>query len=559
MPNLPLLNQAEHAFAQALIAWPLKQFIRDWQADPELDMDSWLRSQTELSPMQAEYLQQVAPDVPALADHLKQEASLPEKRIPTIASQQLAAKVFSHADVDASHRLIDASLNVNAHGELTYEHSRYPAKRRIMDDIYALGMEEVFSREEGEKIPFDLLRHLPSIQQREAKWHYALALTNEVNDLGIKHDEDLVVLSRAYAQLATFERGANNPYMAHEYRLRHNPAIHSLHVVGLVNELVERVERKHADILTTPAAREELENIRQLFARAGLVHDMGELRGEKSVAGDRATMTAEELEAFEEERAHLEGSIWEREMHWHADVYALEKEGQLSWLEALDLRKNHNRLIHVEQRMAHVLENMADGPEKQDELDRLQSYYDKYATREEAGFASLERPRQTNLSMTEDWKQEFELAEEISLRGRLIKLIERLQTQQDYLRWNGVASATPMEAMVNGREYEADFKMNYTLDLILGERADDGTRKPNGIVHLMQEETSPVLLALAEETLTMAKECNLVIAANLPTNFPSGVHLRDNLGQTPPQPDSNIAQLVNYFLEMDLGGSRQAA
>lgn len=295
-------------------------------------------------------------------------------------------------------------------------------RRAVIDKIHDIAMLPVYEgntpgqRDEAHK----------SIDEgvRTAKWRYTLSLVNDAYDLGYDY-VDMEIMAPLCAQLATIERGATNPHMPTTHKLRHNPAVHSMHVAGLVNDIFAQVEQDNPDI--SAGDGDTLHEMRRQLMRAALVHDMGELKGELSVASSRSGMTPEQMEAFEHRRGLTETEVFEN---------------------ALTERSEALTKVRWPKEMLH---------------DRKDALLNDYSNAEESGV----------------------------FLGRLHKLIERMQSQQDYLRFEGKDMAPPLKTVPQGQGYHKDFMLGYALEPMEG--LANGVKNKPALAELAEQFENPQL------------------------------------------------------------------
>lgn len=300
-------------------------------------------------------------------------------------------------------------------------------RRAIIDAIQDIGMKPVYEKNTPEERHASERAIAPEV--RTAKWRYILSLVNEGYELG--YDQmDMEVMAPLCARLATVERGADNPHMPTTHKLRHNPAVHSMHVAGLAKDIFDELVLEHEGL----PEETELRDIQTRIMRAALVHDMGELKGELSVAITRQGMSAAEEQTFEHNRGLAEEEIFEAALHGR-----VEKLAKTGW-----------------------------------PADELKGRCDKLLN-------------------------DYSVAESDSFLGRAHKLIERMQTQQDYLRFEG-KDMTPPQSTLLGDKYHKDFMEGYAKKP-MGGKPFASMRERGGAT--MEEapilEKVPSLQELAEE------------------------------------------------------------
>ena len=289
-------------------------------------------------------------------------------------------------------------------------------RRGVLDSLQNISLLPVY---EGNRF-VDREKRLEKIAPEvgEAKWHYMLCLVNETYDLGLD-ETDAAIIAPLLNELSVIERGATNPLMPTTHKLRHNPSIHSLHVAGVIHDIFDKARGLVED---EAAAVAELTAMEKQLQRCALVHDMGELLGELSVASDRTHMTAEQVKAFEAARGLSETQVFMNALH--------NKVGELK----------------AKQWPATVLD-------------------DKY----------------------HQWEHDYEVSEDASaFLGRLHKVCERVQSQQDYLRFEGRDFAPNMRTASGSSKH---FMMNYVQEPLHG--VSRGSKNKPSLDELASEFENP--------------------------------------------------------------------
>lgn len=267
------------------------------------------------------------------------------------------------------------------HSRELYEASRKETQDifALLDKWYALGNEYAINHENS-KNRSRLLSLMP-MDIQYAKWEFMLSLVDSAYGLklcskndgeGAQYDtREMKLLARMLATLSENERGAYNPHMAPAFKLRHNPSIHSLHVVSLLQKVFddagERISREVPQH-ERAAAEEYLATLRHELSFGALVHDMGEMEGEFSEMIRVQSKTPEEREKFEQERNAAEQRVFENNLDFFAKKVGYDDA--------------------------------------------------QWAAKKPAYLTAFELPEQTD-----------------TFRGRLLKVVERVQSQQDYLRF----------------------------------------------------------------------------------------------------------------------------
>lgn len=289
-------------------------------------------------------------------------------------------------------------------------------RRFVFDQIHDIAMLPVYAKNR----PHERAEALAGIDTDvlDAKWRYMLSLANGAYDLGLDY-VDLEILTPLYRQLATIERGATNVRMPTTHKLRHNPSIHSLHVAGLIHEIFGGAQAGQPEAL-----QNEIRSFAKGLMRSALVHDMGELEGELSIAEDRAKMSVDEVKQFEAARGHSEAEVFTN---------------------ALDSRRK--------------------------ELKRLRW------------------PEALLEDKCDDWQQAYERGEAAdTFAGRVHKCLERMQSQQDYLRFDGKDMAPRLSARLQGYEDYRTFFREYALEPFEGQ--SKGNKVSTSLEELAGEEAT---------------------------------------------------------------------
>lgn len=330
-------------------------------------------------------------------------------------------------------------------------------RRAVIDKIWDIGLHDVY---EGHTEAERNAAHLAIDKGvRTAKWGYILALVNDAYDLGYD-GLALQMLAPLCTQLSTVERGATNAYMPTTHKLRHNPAVHSIHVMGLVADVFDGLMSIH------PQHADELGEMRRQLMQCAVVHDMGELRGELSVAIDRKHLSAEAVERIEQARGGSE-----------ADVFAA----------ALKVCESR----------------FAGGFSPQEAANRTQELLHDY-------------------HVAEDTDDKF--------MGRLFKLMERIQSQQDYLRFEGKDMAPKLSArMLQSAGYQ-QFMVNYALSPRDG--TSRGIKTKASLDELAERYESPELASLVLGSVdarldVLQQEIEKATALSVEESTKEGQHVAD--------------------------------
>lgn len=268
-----------------------------------------------------------------------------------------------------------------------------------LDAVYELGQKFAIEQPDRDSRAHELAKIPHNI--RLAKWRFMLTLADAAYGIDIGHlggdsidPSHLSLLSELLARLSDNERGADSDIMPQTHKYRHNPAIHSLHVVALADKIFQQVAEEISKgalkrISGKDAALAKLKTMRAKIFLAALVHDMGEIDGELSQAAER--------EATREQ---------------------FEKEGRAEQFEQFekDLEEARGRFEH----------------------DTFTRYLD--SSMEKIGHVPAERATMRSL-----YCEAFDLPEKTdTFLGRFFKTLERTQSQQDYLRFQGLSGAPPL-------------------------------------------------------------------------------------------------------------------
>ncbi len=308
---------------------------------------------------------------------------------------------------------------------LHYDASRGETKRRYepMDYWYAIGNEHAISLRNSEDRAYQLALIPKPVQ--DAKWEFILALADSAYhiftppnhtspmqaDKFISPNAEHKVIAQLLSRLSINERGATNPTMGEAYKLRHNPAIHSLHTVALIDKIFHHawqdIAFKHPRESQQTKYREQWVTLRQHAMIMALVHDMGEIDGELSCGNDRSLLPSEQREVFNKERKADE----EKTFFWHLNDV----------LKMVDI--------------------------KPDKKSSLCAYLG-------AAFHEIEK-KDTFIS-------------------HVVKVLEQMQSQQDYLRFEGKDNATKLQDTV---EDDKKFSMNYVSLVLRGANFDEPENK----------------------------------------------------------------------------------
>lgn len=330
-------------------------------------------------------------------------------------------------------------------------------RRAVIDKVWDIGLHSVY---EGHSEAERNAAHLAIDKGvRTAKWGYILALVNDAYDLGYDRLA-LQMLAPLCTQLSTVERGATNAYMPTTHKLRHNPAVHSIHVMGLVAEVFDGLIAMH------PQHADGLKEMRQQLLHSAVVHDMGELRGELSVAIDRKNLSAEAVERIEQSRGGSEAEVFEA---------------------ALGICES----------------------------------------RFSQGFSP-----ESAAAQTEALLHDYHVAEDTDdkFMGRLFKLMERMQSQEDYLRFEGRDMAPKLSVRTLQSAGYQQFMMDYALSPRNG--TTRGIKTKASLDELTTQYENPELAALVLDTVdarldVLQREIEKATALSIDETTQAGKHVAD--------------------------------
>lgn len=301
-------------------------------------------------------------------------------------------------------------------------------RRAVLDKVHDIAMLPVFEKNTaGERMDAHL-----GIDQgvRQAKWKYELALSNSAYGLGYDY-ADLEILTPMAAKLALVERGATNGHMPTTHKLRHNPMSHSLHVVGLIKDVFDGIAQDNPLLLEGDKAG--LAAMQKQMMRSAVVHDMGELDGELSVARDRGRLTPKQIIALENARGHSETEV-----------------------------------------------------------------FTKYLDKRSASLEKMRWPKEMLDAKKIKFLNDYSAAEDASVFiGRAHKVCERVQSQQDYLRFSGKSMSPPLSTVIQGAGNHKEFMLNYALDPFVGATGGQKNGQPS-LADLADSAPNPALARIVE-------------------------------------------------------------
>lgn len=228
------------------------------------------------------------------------------------------------------------------------------------DILYRADLDNVLGRDESGDIlnphqrqRYAALRETPG--QLE-KWRLFAALINDQFDMGWSSD-DLDIQAATLYQQSMQERGVGNLDMGKTDRLTHNPAIHSVHVMGFIDHIIKTAiagpeaarQFSFRELVAQLPDDEQAVYIdlrRQLLLMA-IEHDKGELRGELSIAGPLNKLDQTQKVFYEAWRNREEQHAYDQEYLWHIDMLDRRRQGLLSDAEYEALLKEHATDLHA--------------------------------------------------------------------------------------------------------------------------------------------------------------------------------------------------------------------
>lgn len=155
-----------------------------------------------------------------------------------------------------------------------------------------------------------------------AKWETILSFANAAYDMGLEDysaegtgNKTIVLLSDMLERLSRHERGSKNPHMPEPCKLRHNPAIHSIHMLALTKKIFDQVAVAiMSDGKLGHQKRESalgiLTKMRRSIMFSALLHDAGELHGELSEGINRAALDKEAVKQLEKTVGEIEDRVF---------------------------------------------------------------------------------------------------------------------------------------------------------------------------------------------------------------------------------------------------------
>lgn len=340
--------------------------------------------------------------------------------------------------VNADFDLLNDTVELASHGT--------DERFAFYDQIYDTGLSFVFSDLDAEKRAVQMALVPRNISR--SKWIFMVALAARDCEI-VLTEKEIALIGRMYNRLADHERGSENDTMPTDYKLRHNPAIHSLHTCTLIDHLFKNAERelaaRYSDRNTTPSPRKipaliriEFEKLKQQLMLMALLHDMGEIDGELSQGMLKQALEAkgEVAAKFEHDRNNLE-----------TDIFATNLSG-----------------------IAQTV--------YRDSPDDGKKTVEKFTTY-------------------------FEATEQIgSFTGRFFKLCERLQSQSDYLRFNPKGhKVRKLEDTHMGNKI---WSLNYATK-IYRDAPMHGSEGKNSLRNLAEREQNPLLSPIYEALYNAAK------------------------------------------------------
>lgn len=348
---------------------------------------------------------------------------------PTTRNKLLkgAEDTYQALDKDLEH--IDEIVKSNDYLNRVYAKSR-PETRELyqrMDYLFGVGHDFVFGTPED---PVSAEKQLVSAllipeEYRIARWRYMLALADQAYDICLTDNRTngfnaqaepenhfkLELFAHLYAQLALHPRGRDNECMPITHQLRHNPAIHSLHTTALAHKFFEQTEQQiklNGNDNKPVLLNNILPKLRKKIMLMALVHDLGESFGEISTGSMVSEMSSEDKVTFNQDRNHIEDAVFLKQIDRVMD--------------RLEVKNGKN------------------GISKEDRLRIKGEIEEAYKTAEATD----------------------------SFIGRFFKILERMQSQQDYLRFHGMNGA---KTLADAKEANKSYTLNYIPSLLFGTSA----------------------------------------------------------------------------------------
>jgi len=333
------------------------------------------------------------------------------------------------------------------------------ARYAPIDAFYEIGQEFAINLPDRNERAYKLATIPGEIQL--ARWKFMLALVDaaygiDIGGLGGESigPNHLALLSDMFARLSDRERGADNEHMPFTHKYRHNPGIHSLHTVALIDKTFHSVMKNidHDRGIINGEKEKYLDKLRQMRSRmflTALVHDMGEIEGELSQGIIVAHMDADLKAQVKLARAPREHATFIR----HLD-------------------NSRKQLHHVEKGRI-TQEPIADV-----EWDKIRSIY----------VNAYERSEKTDMFL-----------------GCLFKVHECMQSQQDYLRFQGKNGA---KLLRDSDEKNKIFSVNYVSSVFYDADWDARVPGPKALSKLAEVGRDAIEIKL-QRMLTAATEKEL--------------------------------------------------
>ncbi|MGB1540402.1 MAG: hypothetical protein ACPG80_05530, partial [Rickettsiales bacterium] len=189
-----------------------------------------------------------------------------------------------------------------------------------------------------------------------------------------------------------------------------------------------------------PADKAYHNQVKRQLMRSALVHDMGELEGELSVASARKDFSAEKLKAFEQWRGEAETAVFRNAIT--ARGKALMEQG---WPAAEVQQKCQNYLS---------------------DYHRVEAEEDFFA--------------------------------------KAHKTVERMQSQQDYMRFEGEGAAPLLHTVIPEEGCHKEFMVSYVGQALDG--VVNGEKVSSSIRELANQQSHPVIIAMAEAITQYARQ-----------------------------------------------------
>lgn len=270
-----------------------------------------------------------------------------------------------------------------------------------------------------------------------SKWDFMLKFANFAYDFGLENhgNQEMMLLSRMLERLSKHERGSSNPHIPSSCKLKHNPASHSIYVCILAKKIFDAAGRAIEDDPNMvnggrQNALEYLRGMRQEMAFGLLLHDMGEMEGELREGIEDAGKKDPKITKA---KGRIEDSVFRQ----HLDGIAI-------------------------------------GDDKEGKLFKAKVWL---------GYNGKRGVRDTFIDAYE------KIEDKSTFFGRLAKTLDRMQSQQDYLRFQRTSKEQdfptlaeppylrselgkiPADEVAKKTEANKDFSLNYVSAVFRGAKA----------------------------------------------------------------------------------------